>query len=70
LAHAADDTVIPVQDGQEFADAARKQGNPIVYLESPVGGHGFPLLMTATKHPELAAVGCTVLAWLAAFTKP
>jgi acetyl esterase/lipase len=43
LIHAADDTVVPVQNSLEFASACARHGVPVVLQVSAEGGHGFGL---------------------------
>ena len=40
LAHAQDDTVVPPENSQMFADRMKELGRPCVYLKLESGGHG------------------------------
>ena len=40
LAHAVDDSVVPIENSRVFADEMKKFGRPVVLLELPDGNHG------------------------------
>lgn len=40
LAHAVDDSVVPIENSRVFAEAMKKFGRPVVLLELPDGNHG------------------------------
>jgi acetyl esterase/lipase len=39
LAHAADDSLVPVAHSRRYVSAARSAGDPVDYRETPTGGH-------------------------------
>lgn len=55
LVHAADDTVVPVRNSLEFANACAAKGVPVVLQITSTGGHGFGLSGRgdAAKWPKL-----------------
>jgi acetyl esterase/lipase len=61
LLHGTADTIVPVDDGRDFAAALEREGVPFLLVEVPNQGHGFPVL---GRKPELAAVSCTVVHFL------
>jgi acetyl esterase/lipase len=60
LAHAVDDTVVPIRHSELFYDAYREQGLPALLLRLPNGGHG----LNGYKGPSWDAWQSGAITWL------
>ncbi len=60
IAHARDDTVVPVDNSRLFAEALQKTGVPVELHLYETGGHGFSLGVNA----ETGQWPARFLAWL------
>ncbi len=60
LAHAVDDTVVPISHSEAFYDAYREQGLPALLLRLPNGGHG----LNGYKGPSWDAWQSGAITWL------
>lgn len=62
LAHAVDDTAVPISNSRIYRDALQARGIPVQLLELPNGGHG----LNGYKGPSWDAWQQAVLVWLQA----
>ena len=60
LAHAVDDTVVPIAQSELFYDAYRAKGLPALLLRLPDGGHG----LNGYKGPSWDAWQSAAISWL------